>query len=156
MGLTIYALFSNSLDLNLYSFVIGLDYSNFSFIYNAPKNLISACTSCVSFTGYAFVQGDMNYLRMMGSVLELWVLMGIVIVILVCVQCSKRYGKRLYELMVYLTMIKIFHSIFSSWIYTGLNMNLTSVNEDFMIVGTYFITFILLMLVFIQQYMWKK
>ena len=83
MGLTLYAIFSNSLDLDLYSFVIGLDYANFSFIYNVPKNLLSPCTSCVSFTGYAFVQGDMNFLRMMGSIIELWILMGIVLVILI-------------------------------------------------------------------------
>lgn len=73
LGLTLYNLFPHSVDLSLYSFMVGVDYANFSYIYNVPLNLMTPCTDCVSLSGHIFIQDDMDYLRTMGSVLELFI-----------------------------------------------------------------------------------
>ena len=69
LGLTLYGLFPYSLDQQLFAFMVGVDYANFSYIYNLPLHFISSCTQCTSLSGFAFIQGDMDYLRAMGSIL---------------------------------------------------------------------------------------
>lgn len=43
LGLTYYCIYPHALSINLYSFTMGLDFSNFSFIYNVPAKFISPC-----------------------------------------------------------------------------------------------------------------
>lgn len=43
LGLTLFSLYPYSSQVDTYSFLTGLDYSNFSFMYNAPAIHIEAC-----------------------------------------------------------------------------------------------------------------
>lgn len=69
LGLSIWAAYPHSMNLELYSFLLGFDFTNFSFMYNFPRAYVPACADCESLSSYAFIQGDMDWLRMTGSLL---------------------------------------------------------------------------------------
>ena len=150
LGLTLYNLFPYSLDLILYSFMVGVDYANFSYIYNVPLNFIAPCTSCASFSGFIFIQDDMDFLRNIGSILQLFLFMCILVLILVNIECSKNYGFRLMKLIVPLIMIKCLHSWFASLVGVGLDA-VSSYS-----VGTYVLGLVFLAIFWFHQYKWKS
>lgn len=69
VGLTYFVIYPYVSSIILYSFVKGFDYINFSFMFNVPANFIKPCINYISLTSYAFVMGDMDWLRLIGSLL---------------------------------------------------------------------------------------
>jgi hypothetical protein len=69
VGLTYYLIYPYVSNLNLYSFIKGFDYINFAFMWNIPAHLISPALSYYNLTSYSFAIGDMNWLRLIGSLL---------------------------------------------------------------------------------------
>lgn len=156
VGLTYYSIYPYSVSLQLYSFLMGANYANFSFIYNVPLQHISPCLDCSSYLGFAFTQGDMNFLRGIGSVLELLGVFGFLLVILLNIKCSYKYGIKLLELIISLTVIKILHSWIAAFVYAILNKNLYEQDVDYFIIGSYCISFFLISAIVYQQYKWKR
>ena len=150
LGLTVYSIFPYSFSLEVYSLMIGVQYSNFSFIYNAFLNLIEPCSDCVSLSGWKFVQGDMDYLRVMGSVLQLLAFVCIVSIALYPFEKTKNYGIYLIDLVVTLIIVKSLYSWFSALL--GLSYN----TFTYYAIATYTLSIVLFVIFCYQQYKWKQ
>ena len=147
LGLTLYSLFPHSFDLDVYFFLVGVDFANFSYIPNIPLIFISPCTDCVSLSGYAFIQDDMDYFRSMGSVWELFLFICLLTLVLMKWRRTQQYGFLLLKLVVVLIMIKSLHAWFSSFIGSTFSYYTLASNG----VG------LLMLIIFIyQQYKWKQ
>lgn len=92
LGLTFYSIYPHSAQLYLYSFVKGLDFANFSFIINIPATFITPCYDCKSLVSFSFAIGDMNWLRMMGSLLLCTIIMLLFCLIIYLFKCSRMYA----------------------------------------------------------------
>lgn len=121
LGLVLYSLYPYALSLDIYSFLQGFDFTNFSFMYNVPLRLVPACTVCPSFISYSFVLGDMNWLRMMGSLLLCVLIMGLLCGLVYLVKLSSKYTGYFVRLVADLIIVKSVHGWFASLIYAGLN-----------------------------------
>ena len=123
LGLTLWVTYPHSITLRLYSFLLGIDFTNFSFMYNIPRNLIDPCTDCQSLVSYAFMQGDMNWLRLVGSMLLCLLILLMVASILACFKCARSYSIFFIALVCDMFLIKAIHSWFASLVYAGLNFS---------------------------------
>lgn len=121
VGLTLYSLYPYSSKLDIYSLVAGLDYANFTFMYNAPLKHIEACHGCASFTSFSFAVGDMNWLRMAGALLPCLVAILLVSGALHLFSYSQEYSKYILGVGVQLVFVKVVHVWFSSLLFVGLN-----------------------------------
>ena len=150
LGLCLYNIFPYSFSLEVYSLMIGVEYANFSYIYNAPLNFIQPCSDCVSFSGWKFIQGDMDYLRAMGSILELFCFVCVLNIILFAFETIRKYGLYLIDLTLTLIMIKSLYCWFSALL--GLSYN----TFTYYAIGTYTTSIILFLIFCYQQYKWVQ
>lgn len=130
IGLSIFSIYPHSNNLYIYSFVYGADFANFSFMYNVPKNHISACTDCLSLTSFAYMQGDMNWFRLMGSLFLTLVVLLIIALILYIFKCSRNYSYFFLKLIADLILIKTIHSWGASIVFGALNLAYNNVLDD--------------------------
>lgn len=144
IGLTFFAIYPHSAQVNLYSFLLGFDYSNFSFMYNIPLKLIAPCFDCVSLISFSFAVGDMNWLRMMGAILLCAIIMFLFCLIIYVFQCSRRFSKFFVYLVIDLIIIKTVHGWFASLVYAGLNLTYNIQNFDMYILGVHLLSYLLL------------
>lgn len=121
-GLSLFSLYPYIGSIDIYSFVSGLEFSNFSFMFNVPVKYIPVCVECRSLSSYSFVLGDMNWLKIMGSFLPCILILLVVILITYIFVISREYALFLIKLTVDLVIIKCIHAWFGSLIYAGLNL----------------------------------
>lgn len=129
-GLTLFSLYPFATSVDLFSFVSGLDFANFSFMYNVPVHYIPVCTDCSSLSGYAFVLGDMNWLKIIGALLICFAILLLLIVLTYAFVISREYAKFLVKLTVDLVLIKCIQAWFASLVYAGLNLHKNEGNSD--------------------------
>ena len=123
IGLTIYAIYPHSNNLFIYSFVYGADFANFSFMYNVPLNHIPACEyNCLSFTSFAFIQGDMNWFRLMGALVLTLIVLLLIGLILYLFKCSRAYSYFFFRLIGDLILVKTIHSWAASFAFGAINL----------------------------------
>jgi len=122
-GLSLYSLYPQMCSVDLFSFVTGFDFSNFAFMFNIPVKYIPVCLECRSFAGFAFVLGDMNWLKIMGSLLLCLFILLVFIVLFYFFNRTKSFSKFLVKLTIDLMMVKCVFAWFGSLIYAGLNFN---------------------------------
>lgn len=144
LGLTFYSIYPHSAQLNLYSFVKGFDYANFSFIINIPAEYITPCYDCKSLVSFSFAAGDMNWIRLMGGLLLCLVIMLIFCLVIYLFKCSRMYAKFYLYLVIDLVLIKTIHGWFASLLYSGLNYNYNSLDNDMYILGVHFLSYLIL------------
>lgn len=144
IGLTFFAIYPHSAQLNLYSFLLGFDYANFSFMYNIPQNLITPCYDCTCLISFSFAVGDMNWLRMMGALLLCAIIMFLFCLIIYVFKCSRKYAKFFVLLVVDLVLVKTVHGWFASLVYSGLNLTYNLQNFDMYILGVHLLSYLLL------------
>lgn len=122
VGLTVFAIYPKSFDLLNYSFLYGMNFANLDFIYNIPKEFIEACyENCAFMTSYSFVQGDIDWLRSMGSILET---VTVVLITGICIyipECSRKFLVVFMRTAVEFVILKSIHSWFASLIFLILN-----------------------------------
>lgn len=144
IGLTFFVLYPYSVHLNLYSFIKGFEYSNFSFMYNIPGSLIKPCLNCASLSSFSFIIGDMNWLRLIGSLLLCFIILLLICLVIYIFKCSRQYATYFVTLIVDLVLVKSIHSWFASLVYSGLNMRFYSGDSDFFILSMHMLSYILL------------
>lgn len=123
---------------------MGLDYSNFSFMYNIPGRYISPCYHCQSLVSFAFAIGDMNWLRMMGSLLLSLAIMFVFWVVIYCFTYTREYALFFINLIVDLILIKTIHGWFSSLVYSGLNMKYNRDDLDVYVLSMHTLSYLFL------------
>ena len=158
LGLTLFCLYPHSYSLDLYSFIRGLDYSNFSFMYNVPRELIEPCLfPCTSLTSFAFAQGDMNWLRLMGALLLCGLILLFFFILISCFKCSRDYSFFFIAMVCDLLLVKTIHSWFSSLLYGGLNLKTVYETADVFMVATHFFSYVILLPILVPKIkaMWK-
>ena len=141
------------MNLDLYCLLLGLNFSNWYFMYNIPLNFIKAATDTISLTSFAFVQGDMNWLRMTGDMLLCLIAMLFLAILLICFRCSNSYGKFFIVLVCDLVIIKALHSWFASLVYAIINFDENSFSLDFFILGTHFVSYLVLIPVLLPRFL---
>lgn len=144
LGLTYYSIYPHSVHIYLYSFLMGLDFSNFSFLYNVPAKFIAPCYDCVSLVSFSFAVGDMNWLRMMGSLILCLSAMLIFCGVTYVFKCSRTYAPFFLGLVIDLVIIKIIHGWFASLLYSGLNYQYNETDLDMYVLGTHMFSYIFL------------
>lgn len=144
IGLTFYAIYPHSLELLLYSFTLGFDFANFTFIYNVPAKLIEPCKDCASFTSYSFAIGDMNWIRIMGPTLFAAVAMLLFALVLYIFKCSRQYVPVCLSLIADLLAVKALHGWFASLVYSGLNLTYNYKDFDMFMFGTHLLSYLFL------------
>lgn len=144
LGLTYYVIYPYSIDLNLYAYLMGLDYANFSFMYNIPVRYITACYDCSSLVSFAFGVGDMNWVRLMGSLLLCLVIMFVFWIVLYGFTYTRDYALFFIGLIVDLILIKTVHSWFASLVYSGLNMRYNTGDLDIYVLSMHTLSYLVL------------
>lgn len=145
LGLTYYCIYPHSVSVNLYSFVMGLDFSNFTFLYNVPAKLITPCYDCISLISFDFAIGDMNWLRMMGSLLLCLAAMLLFCGVVYVFRCSRVYAGFFLGLVVDLVIVKTVHGWFASLVYSGLNYKYNEGDQDIYVLGMHTFSYLLLL-----------
>lgn len=131
LGLTLYALYPYATNLNLYSLVLGFDYANFTYMYSLTQRYMSPCLECTSLASFSFVYGDMNWLRMMGSLLASFILLLLFCMILHVFKFSREYSMFFLVLVADMVILKSIHGWFASLLYSGLNLSRSEGIVDF-------------------------
>jgi hypothetical protein len=144
LGLTFYAIYPHSIQLNLYTFVMGLDFSNFSFIINLTAKFIPACYDCKSIVGFTFAIGDMNWIRLTGSLLLCLAIMLVFCLLIYAFKCSRMYAPFYLKLVLDLIIVKSLHSWFSSLFYSGLNFKYNTNDKDLYILSMHMLSYFLI------------
>jgi hypothetical protein len=148
VGLTLFVLYPFNSQLPLYSLVKGFDFSNFSFMFNIPESFISPSIEYKSLTGYAFILGDMNWLRLSGALLLCLAIILVFCFIIYILKCSREYASYFLGLAVDLVIVKMFHSWFASLVYAGLNIRNFKDSFDFFTIGSHLLSYVFLTLLF--------
>jgi hypothetical protein len=144
VGLTYFLIYPYVSNLNLYSFIKGFDFINFSFMWNIPSHLIAPSINYVNLTSYSFAIGDMNWLRLIGSLLLCLFIILFCCLIFSLFECSKQYSKFALALTVDLMIVKSLHCWFASLVFGGLNIRNYQKVSDIYQIFTHLLSYILL------------
>ena len=123
LGLLIFTAFP--LGARAYYFLIGCSYLNMDFVPNLYQQLAKTDQSNV-FASYYFATEDMDFVRLMGSI----IFFGVIVMVVYCV-CKFLLGVKesrldfVLRLAIDLMEVKIFHSFWSSLLYIIANYRAT-------------------------------
>ena len=141
IGLTFYAIYPHSLHIDLYSFLMGLDFANFSFLFNVPAKFIPPCKECICLVSYNFAIGDMNWLRMMGPFIFCLTAMFIFCMLIYAFECSRKYSSFYLNLVIDLVLIKTIHGWFASLLFSGLNFSYDNLDLDLFVLSMHMLSY---------------
>lgn len=116
-------------------------------MYNIPNHFISICSYlyCNNVSSFSFIIGDMNWIRLMGSLLLCLIIMLLLCMFIYVFQCSRKYAAFFIGFVIDLVLVKTIHSWFASLLYSGLNTKYNYYDFDFFIFAMHMLSYAVLL-----------